>query len=95
MRTGIDGWWFCRCLEARSGDAAAISFIAQIYSLLIDLKGKKALAIGHCDVSDAEKGLEPSIKIPSLSMNEMVQDALVSFCCLRFLGERRKQALIR
>jgi hypothetical protein len=42
------------------------------HSLLIDPKGKKAPAIGHCDVSDAEKDLDPSIKVPSLSMNEMV-----------------------
>src|SRR5271155_3449351 len=34
---------------------------------LIDPKGKKrALAVGHCNVSDAEKDLHPSIKTPSL-----------------------------
>ena len=40
---------------------------------LIDLKGKKkALTVGHCDVSDTEKDLHPSIRIPSLIMSEMV-----------------------
>jgi hypothetical protein len=62
---------------------------------LIDPKGKKALAVGYCDLSDAEKNLHPSINIPSLIMSEIVQDALVCFGCLWFLDRRRKQALIR
>jgi len=58
----------------------------------IDPKGKKkALAVGHCDVSDAEKDLHPSIKIPSLIMSETVQDALVCFGCLWFLDGRRSK----
>ena len=42
------------------------------HSLLIDPKGKKALAIGHCNVSDVEKDLDPSVKSLPLSMSEMV-----------------------
>jgi hypothetical protein len=67
-------------------------FICSNLIALLIQREKKALAVGYCDVSDAEKDLHPSIKIPSLIMSEMVQDALICFgCLLVFLTEEENK----
>jgi len=89
VRTGIGGQWFCRCLEARSNDAAAISFIASnLIAFLLNLP-EKTPGSGHGHVSVCWKGVDYRFEEPFIGCG--VRYGNTSYVCLWALAQKRSK----